>query len=41
MTISQASPAGSGFDPLREIFGQYATGVGVVTAISAEAARPV
>jgi hypothetical protein len=34
MTISQASLAGSGFDPLRAISGQYATGAGVATAIS-------
>ena len=34
MTTSQASMARSGFDPQRAIFGQYATGVGVVTAIS-------
>ena len=34
MTISQASLASRRFDPLRAIFGQYATGVGVITAIS-------
>ncbi len=36
MTISQASLASSGFDPMRATFGQYATGAGVVTAISAD-----
>ena len=33
MTISEASLASCGTDPLRAVFGQYATGVGVVTAI--------
>ena len=41
MTISQASLASSGIDPLRAIFGQYATGAGIVTAIPPTAARPV
>jgi len=36
MTVSQASLASSVIDPLRAAFGQYATGVGVVTAISAD-----
>ena len=31
MTISHASLASSGIDPLRAIFGQHATGAGIVT----------
>jgi hypothetical protein len=41
MTISQASLAGSGFDPLRAIFGQYATGVGWSPPFPRTAAQPV
>jgi flavin reductase (DIM6/NTAB) family NADH-FMN oxidoreductase RutF len=36
MTISPAGLASCGTDPLRAVFGQYATGVCVVTAISAD-----
>lgn len=36
MTTSQAGLASCGIDPLRAIFGQYATSAGVVTAISAD-----
>ncbi len=36
MTIFPARLAGCGTDPLRAVFGQYATGVCVVTAISAD-----
>jgi flavin reductase (DIM6/NTAB) family NADH-FMN oxidoreductase RutF len=33
--------ASSGSDPLRAIFGQYATGAGVVTTISADGSPAV
>lgn len=36
MTILQDSLPNRAIDPLRAVFGQYATGVGVVTAISAD-----